>query len=322
MPMVLDATRQGDARNALFLAQACNLAYFDAPGGVGRFRDELGLEARLISVGNTEVYVAQNDKVLVVAFRGSQAPNTLDGLKDWLLTNANNYLILPEGQIGTDFAAAGVGARFHRGFMEALHEIWEPLLAAVTEATESSDRPLWITGHSLGGALALLAAWRLQRNFITVHEIVTFGAPMIGNDTAARAFEQEFSGKIFRFVNFEDPVPLLPTISLVANTYAHCQSEVSLAAMAAVASAIDTLKGSAGSVVDQVIEASQIDQLWKVVQSRVSAHFIDHYQERVKLKCGDGEAPSINAEATITAQTDAKGTLLEVNPSGPRSDHS
>jgi len=58
---------------------------------------------------------------LVVAFRGSQAPNTLDGLKDWLLTNANDYLILPEGQIGTDFAAAGVGAQFHRGFMEALH---------------------------------------------------------------------------------------------------------------------------------------------------------------------------------------------------------
>ena len=37
-----------------------------------------------------------------------------------------------------------------------------------------------------------------------VHEIVTFGAPMIGNDTAAKAFEQEFSGKIFRFVDLED----------------------------------------------------------------------------------------------------------------------
>ena len=322
MPMLLDDTKPGDSRNALFLAQACNLAYFDAPGGVDRFRDELGLEARLISVGNTQVYVAQNDKVLVVAFRGSQAPNTLDGLKDWLLTNANNYLILPEGQIGTDFAAAGVGARFHRGFMEALHEIWEPLLATVAEAMESNDRPLWVTGHSLGGALALLAAWRLQRNFITVHEVVTFGAPMIGNEAAARAFEQEFAGKIFRYVNFEDPVPLLPSISLVANTYAHCQSEVSLAAVAAVASALDMLKESAGSAVDRLIEASQIDHLWRVVQSRIAAHFIDHYQERVKLKCGDGESSSIAAETTITAQTDAKGELLEVKPSGLRSDRS
>jgi surfactin synthase thioesterase subunit len=306
--MVLDATKLGDARNALFLAQACNFAYFEPPLGVNSFRDELGLEARLISVGNTQVYVAQNDTVLVVAFRGSQAPNTLDGLKDWLLTNASDYLILPEGQIGTDFAAAGVGARFHRGFMEALHGIWEPLLASVTEATEASERPLWVTGHSLGGALALLAAWRLQRNFITVHEVVTFGAPMIGNEAAARAFEQEFASKIFRYVNLEDPVPLLPSISLVANTYAHCQSEVSLTALAAAASALDTLKESAGSAVDRLIEASQIDHLWKVVQGRISAHFIDHYQDRVKEKCGDGGASSIGAGTTaIPAQSHAEG---------------
>ena len=319
MSMGLDDAKPGDARNALFLAQACSLAYLDAAVGVARFRDELGLEAVLISVGNTQVYIAQNDSVLVVAFRGSQRTNTLDGLKDWLLTNANNYLIVPEGQIGTDFAAAGVGARFHRGFMEALHEIWEPLLATVTKAIDAKERPLWITGHSLGGALALLAAWRLQRNFVTVHEVVTFGAPMIGNDTAARAFEQEFSGKIFRYVNFEDPVPLLPSISLVANTYAHCQSEVSLAAMAAVASAIDTLKESAGSTVDRLIEASQIDLLWKAVQSRIAAHFIDHYQERVKVKCGDGEAPLLTSNAVIIPQSDTKDQLQQANLGGPPS---
>src|SRR5271157_967339 len=322
MPMALSDATQGDPQNALFLAQACALAYLDEPAAKPRFADQLGLNAKLISVDNTQAYVGENGGAVVVAFRGSQAPTTLDGLKDWLLTNADNYLVIPEGRIGTDFAAAGVGARFHRGFMEALHEIWEPLLAAITEAVEASDRPLWITGHSLGGALALLAAWRLQRNFITVHEVVTFGAPMIGNEAAAEAFEQEFAGKIFRYVNFEDPVPLLPSISLVANTYAHCQSEVSLAAVAAVASALEMLKESAGSAVDRLIEASQIDHLWRVVQSRISAHFIDHYQERVKLKCGAGESSAIAAETTITAQTDAKGELLEVKPSGLRTDPS
>ncbi len=305
MTMALDAAKRDDDRNALFLAQAFNLAYYDSSEGANRFRDELGLEARLISVSNTQVYVAQNDTAIVVAFRGSQAPTTLDGLKDWLLTNANNYLILPEGQIGTDYAAAGVGARFHRGFMEAIHEIWEPLMAAVNEAITSKDRPLWVTGHSLGGALALLAAWRFQRNFIAVHEVVTFGAPMIGNDAAARAFEQEFAGKIFRYVNFEDPVPLLPSVSLVANTYAHCQSEVSLAALAAMASALDTLKQSTPSAVDRLIEASQVDQLWKAVQSRISAHFIGHYQERVKVKCGDVEVPTTNTVGTPTTETDS-----------------
>jgi triacylglycerol lipase len=304
MPMVLDDTNPGDARNALALAQACALAYYDEPEGVKGFRDQLGLEARLISVDNTQVYLAQNERVLLVAFRGSQAPTTLDGLKDWLLTNANNYLILPEGRIGTDFAAAGVGARFHRGFLGALDDIWTPLFTAVTDVISSSERSVWVTGHSLGGALALLAAWRLQRNFITVHAVVTFGAPMMGNEAAARAFEEEFAGKIFRYVNLEDPVPLLPSVSLVANLYAHCPNEVSLHAAEAAASALDALKRSAGSALDRVLEASLIDQIWGVVQSRISAHFIDHYQERVKAKCGDvAIAPPVVA-GTVAAEVD------------------
>ena len=53
--------------------------------------------------------------------------------------------------------------------------IWEPLFTLVDQAMKIAERPLWITGHSLGGALALLAAWRFQRRFLTVHEIVTFG---------------------------------------------------------------------------------------------------------------------------------------------------
>ena len=313
MPMALESTKPGDAQNALFLAEACALAYLDEPAGAQGFRDLLGLEARLYSADNTQVYVAQSDKVLVVAFRGSQSPNTLDGLKDWLLTNANNYLILPEGQIGTDFAAAGVGARFHRGFLGALNDIWQPLYSAVDEAMKASERPVWVTGHSLGGALALLAAWRLQRNFIAVHEVMTFGAPMIGNDTAARAFEAEFAGKIFRYVNFEDPVPLLPSVSLVANTYEHCQSEVALKAAQAAVSALDALKKSAGSAASQLLEASLIDNVWGIVQSRISAHFIDHYQERVKEKCqppasllaepGKSTASEVDASAGTSEQT-------------------
>ncbi len=300
MAMTLDENSPGSPQNALFLAQACSLAYLDEPEAAPKFRDQLGLEARLISVGNTQVYIAQNDKAVVAAFRGSQAPTSLDGLKDWLLTNANNYLIIPEGRIGTDFAAAGVGARFHRGFMEALAEIWDPLLEAVTEATSSGDRPLWVTGHSLGGALALMAAWRLQRNFIAVHEIVTFGAPMVGNDAAARAFEQEFAGKIFRFVNLEDPVPLLPSISLVANCYAHCQAEVPMAGAAA--SALDTLKESAGSAMGQLVEAAHIDRVWNAVQSHIAAHFIDHYQERVQERCGPASSSPRAAEQSDSAE--------------------
>jgi hypothetical protein len=280
----------GDPRNARFLAIACDFAYLDEPAAAVKFREALGLEARLISVDNTQVYVAQGDKAIVVAFRGSQAPDSLDGLKDWLLTNANDLLILPQGRIGTDFVAAGVGARFHRGFLEALAEIWDPLFAAVDEAMKVKERPLWITGHSLGGALALLAAWRLQRSFIPVHQVYTYGAPMIGNAVAAEAFHTEFANKIFRYVDEQDLIPLLPAFSLVANAYHHCLNEVALgaaakAAEAAGGSALGIFKSLGAKVTDGVLNATLIDDIWNQTQRRIDRHMIANYHARIDEKC-------------------------------------
>lgn len=287
MTMSLYGSTPGDVRNALFLARACDLAYYDEPEGPDRFRDELGLDAHLTTADNTQVYVGENDQAIVVAFRGSQAPTTLDGLKDWLLTNANNYLILPEGRSGTDFAAAGVGARFHRGFLEALDMVWQPLLAKVEQAIQTKERPLWVTGHSLGGALALLAAWRLERAFLAVCEVVTFGAPMIGNETASKAFEREFPGKIFRYVDVEDVVPLLPSVSLVANAYSHCISEVSLAAdqAAAAAAELAALRSSDETGSGDGFTAAMMDQVWGKVKGRIAAHLIANYQARIQSRC-------------------------------------
>ncbi|MFO0953778.1 MAG: lipase family protein [Isosphaeraceae bacterium] len=276
----------GDPRNARYLAMACDLAYFDEAEAAPRFREELGLEARLISVGNTQVYVGRNDRSVVVAFRGSQAPTTLDGLKDWFLTNANDLLVLPEGRAGTDFAAAGVGARFHRGFLEALADVWDPLYAAVDTAMKEKERPLWVTGHSLGGALALLAAWRLQQNFIPVYQVYTFGAPMIGNAEASKAYQREFPDKIYRFVDGEDPVPLLPTVSLVANAYDHCLNEVLLGAAQAAGAASSALQGAAGQAAEGLLQATLIDELWGKTTARISRHLITNYHERIAEKCG------------------------------------
>lgn len=279
--MPLDPSIPGHLPNVRLLAKACELAYLDEPEGAASFQGELGMQARLISVDNTQAYVAADDQSLVVAFRGSQSPTSLDGFKDWLLTNANNLLILPEGRIGTDFAAAGVGARFHRGFLEALAEIWEPLRAAVRAELDRQDRPLWVTGHSLGGAIALLAAWRLQRDFIAIHEVVTFGAPMIGNAAAAEAFQREFPDKIFRYIDIEDPVPLLPSMSLVANAYAHCLNEVRLQGPnpKAFAQALGELGRTA---VEGILSASLADEVWGLLQRRIQAHLIPNYQDRLK----------------------------------------
>src|SRR5262245_57188388 len=177
MSLELIEDAKGDSRNAQFLAVASSLAYRPEAEAAEAFQSELGLEARLFSVGNTQAYVATNDDHIVVAFRGTESPAKMEGLKDWLLTDAANLLIQPQGDLGTDFAAAGVVARWHDGFMKALASIWDPVAESVQAERKKNDRPVWITGHSLGGALALLAAWRSKRKFIPVHQIYTFGAP-------------------------------------------------------------------------------------------------------------------------------------------------
>jgi triacylglycerol lipase len=268
----------GDYRNATYLAFASDLAYMNSEQGVSAFKEQLGLDATLISVGNTQAWVGTNADHVVVAFRGTEAPTSIEGLRDWFLSDAMNLLVLPEGRLGTDFASAGVKARFHLGFMNALADIWEPVLAAVEAELKKEDRPLWITGHSLGGALAMLAAWMLKRRFLNVHQIYTYGAPMIGNAAASEAFDQAFPDKVYRYVNCTDPVPKLPTMSLVANDYGHCMKEIALGE----ASPAEAAKAVVGQAAEGLLNAALITEVWASVQARVASHGLDHYRRLIE----------------------------------------
>ena len=217
-----------------------------------------------------------------MAFRGTEDPTSIDGLKDWLLTDAMNLLVVPEGRLGHDLSAAGVGAKFHKGFVDAIAEIWDPLRDEVEAKMKQSDRPLWITGHSLGGALALLAAWLLKRRFVAVHQIYTYGAPMIGNQKASDAFNREFSGAIFRYVSGRDPVPKLPGLSLVANEFTHVESAQVLGTDP-MTNLFGVCMGASGShAVKGLLAGSLIDDVWKHVNEQVSAHFLDAYDGLLK----------------------------------------
>ena len=271
----------GDSNSAAYLCEASALAYLGEEAGTKAFREQLGLDARLYSVGNTQAWLGTNDDHVVVAFRGTESPTSLDGLKDILLTDAMNLLVVPEGRLGHDLAAAGVGARFHKGFVDAIADIWPPLSAAIEAEMKKMDRPLWLTGHSLGGALALLAAWLLKRKFIAVEEVCTFGAPMIGNRTACDAFNREFAGKIHRWVNGRDPVPKLPTMSLVANEFVHVDRE-RLIGPHPMTGLVDMLGGVASKAAGGILAGTLLDDAWKGINAEVATHFLDCYRELLR----------------------------------------
>ena len=277
MVMELFEDAFGDGRNAAALATASSLAYMDQASGAVQYSSQLGMDARLISVGNTQVFVAENEDHILVAFRGTESPTSFEGLKDWLISDAVNLLILPTGRLGTDFAAAGVGARFHQGFINALADIWEPLLTTVEAAQKKSERPLWITGHSLGGALAVLSAWLFHRKFVSVHQVYTFGGPMIGNVAASKAIDAQLGGKIFRFVNLMDPVPKLPTVSLLANDYGHVEREMSFGAGPGASSSIELMTQFVGRSANGLIQGTLVDDVWKAITSVVEAHLMPSY---------------------------------------------
>jgi hypothetical protein len=287
MPLVMEETPGANLANAHYLATASEFAYYGEPEGPEKFKSRLGLDAKLYSVGNTQAYVATDANNIVVAFRGTEAPTSIEGLKDWLLTDANNYLILPEGDIGTDFAAAGVGARFHRGFMTALADIWAPVSTAVAAELKAKERPLWVTGHSLGGALALLAAWRFLRKSTDVYRVYTFGGPMVGNAAAIKAFDRELEGKVYRFVHGPDIVPKLPTISLVDNAYGHCVQEIRVGEVASADAPEESADGFFAQLstdAGKVLDAVRIDKIWARLLQGVSAHDILKYCERIAEK--------------------------------------
>jgi hypothetical protein len=267
-----------DPANARSLLAASELAYLDEPTGRAAFADRLGLDARLLSVGNTQAWVGTSPGHVVVAFRGTESPTSLDGLKDLLLTDALNLLVVPEGRLGHDLAAAGVGARFHKGFTTALADIWDPVRTTVEAALEERDRPLWITGHSLGGALALLSAWLFRRRMVAVHQVHTFGAPMIGNRAACAAFDRELAGKIQRYVNGRDPVPKLPALSLVANEFGHVDAERLLGTEPSLPLAT-VLGGIAARAAGGLLAGTLIDEAWQGITAEVNSHFLDRYRE-------------------------------------------
>lgn len=191
--MKLDAAATAhSSRNALALAQASRLAYLSETEITDTVRTAWNWpRAGFFSTDrDTQCFVAARDDAAVLAFRGTE------NLSDW---KTNSRFIAKGGPLG----------KTHRGFLAA----WQSIAPAVEAALQDADiagRPLWITGHSLGGGLAVVAAAAFIEKGRPVQGLYTYGQPRVGDNDFVREFDRRFPGRYFRYVNNTDLVPRVP----------------------------------------------------------------------------------------------------------------
>ncbi len=117
-----------------------------------------------------------------------------------------------KADIRTDLSAKFVDTpegKAHKGFISAYETVHDEFVAKIEEKIPA-DLPLYVTGHSLGGALATAAANRLD----AVHTLAacyTFGSPRIGTEE----WGDRIKTPVYRVVNAADGVPLIPLSGLV-----------------------------------------------------------------------------------------------------------
>ncbi|CAD7701910.1 unnamed protein product [Ostreobium quekettii] len=211
------ASRKEQLANAYALVVASQLSYRRAEGGedlAKPVRDQLGewgfRDADFIGweegrqrfmktrSANTQAFTARGDGFWLVCFRGS------DMLGDWF-TNSM-FTQSEDGPFG----------RVHSGFLAALNEpsgdgtVLGRILATVAPAARESSLPVYVTGHSLGGACATLAAAYLHQRGVDVAGVYTYGCPRVGDATFAQEYDGGLKSVTHRFVNGEDWVTDLP----------------------------------------------------------------------------------------------------------------
>ena len=194
-----DAAPQLHRRNAWWLADAALLAYWDAAPGITRFA-AAGMDAEMLEAGGLQAYFAWTDGRVIVAFRGTEHDEWSDIFDDLKFRqepwNGSSKLV-------------------HCGFKAALERAWPGMAPLLHHLGQS--RRVWFSGHSLGGALATLAADR----YPDTAGVCTIGSPRVGDAAFASAFNARFTGRALRYVSDTDIVTHIPPPTFLAFTYEH-----------------------------------------------------------------------------------------------------
>lgn len=153
------------------------------------------------SATGADAIVVRNDDEVVVAFRGTER-NYADIMTDLKFKRHRAMMTAHDHLVPV-----------HRGFLSQWRAIKNDLhivIGAVTsEKKLKRNLSLKVTGHSLGGALAVLATIDWPR----VDDCITFGAPRVGDDTIVYAMRRNHVLHR-RYVFGADVVPVVPLLAL------------------------------------------------------------------------------------------------------------
>ncbi|MEM6836143.1 MAG: lipase family protein [Cyanobacteria bacterium P01_C01_bin.120] len=153
-------------------------------------------------VTDTQAFLFRKNQHIVLVFRGSQqaadwTTNFKFRMKQFAISNTQQTDAIPAGEV-------------HRGFQDAWQSVEKRVIGKLRQWWEPGKSQLWITGHSLGGALAALAATSLEYQRFTVAGLYTFGQPRVGDWKFTRQVNDRMGDRMFRYVNNNDVVPMIP----------------------------------------------------------------------------------------------------------------